>query len=122
MFVIGQSGQVTSLRGKAPSDFFCGHFYKLPRNMTQQSHLASGALKRGAAVKGKRALRVLSIAGWFCRLPSLEYGTDSVAPDVCLLARAAARALLAVIRVGVQNDSTRATTPGGPTGVGTVEQ
>jgi hypothetical protein len=33
---------------------------------------------------------VLSIDGWFCRLPSPASVADSVAPLVCLLARAAA--------------------------------
>src|SRR5215813_6047260 len=85
--------------------------------MTQQSHLASGALKRGGAVKGKRALRVLSIAGWFCRLPWPGFAADSVVPPNCHLARAAAQTLPAVRDEAAQNDTTLSTTPGGPAAV-----
>jgi len=58
---------------------------------------------------GMRAPRAPSIVDGFSLLPELLSVAGSVAPDICLLARAAARALLAVIRVGVQNESTLAT-------------
>jgi hypothetical protein len=71
--------------------------------MTMHPHLASVALKRNLAARGRRAPPWLSIVGWFCRLPWQESGADSVAPAVCHLALVAARALLAVIRVDAQN-------------------
>jgi len=33
MFVIGQSGQVTSSRSEAASECFCGHLHRLPRDL-----------------------------------------------------------------------------------------
>jgi hypothetical protein len=52
-----------------------------------------------------------SIVDGFCRLPSPEFAADSVAPQVCHPALAAARALLVVIGEDAQNDRKRATIP-----------
>jgi hypothetical protein len=118
--VMRQSRQVFFSPSEAPSKFFCWHLHPPPRNMALHPHLASVALKRKPATMGKRAPRASSIVDGFCRLPSQEYGADSVAPDVCLLARAAARASPATIREDGQNDSTLATIPNGPTAVVTA--
>src|SRR5258707_524878 len=81
-----------------------------------------GAFKRKPAARGKRAPREPSIVGWFCLLPWLESGADSVALPVCPLALVAARAPLAVLGEDAQSDSRRATTPDGPRGVGLAGQ
>jgi len=62
--------------------------------MTLLPHLPCVALKRKPSARDTRAPRVLSIVGWFCRRPWQGSGADSVALDVCHLARVAARALL----------------------------
>jgi|GEM_PF-1515227 hypothetical protein len=67
-------------------------FQQSPRDMRLHLPLASKPLKRKPLVMGKRAPRTLSIADGFCRLPSPEYAGGLVAPDVCPLALAAARA------------------------------
>src|SRR6266699_6159144 len=112
-FVIGQSRQITSSRGEAPSEFFCWRLHRLPLDMTLLPHQACKALKRKLAAMGKRAPRARSTVGWFCRLPSQAYGAGSVAPPVCHLALVASRAPLGVIGEDAQNDSRRATTRGG---------
>ena len=60
--------------------------------MTLHPHLTAMPLKRIPLARGKRALRALSIVGWFFPLPSQEYDADSVAPVACLLVLAAVRA------------------------------
>ncbi len=120
-FVIGQSGQTFSSRSEAPSNILCGHSYPPASDMALQPPLDLEALKRKPAARGVRAPRVLSIAGWFCRLPWLVSVADSVVPEVCPLALEAVPAPFVVIGGGARNDSTHATTPGGPTGVGTAE-
>ncbi len=65
------------------------------------------------AAKDNRALLVLSTVGWFFPLPSLGYVAGIVAPEVCHLVLAAARALPAAMHGDVQNDSTLATILGG---------
>src|SRR6266566_5926091 len=39
MFVIGQTGQATSFRGEAPSEYFCWHLHRFPRDMTLLPHV-----------------------------------------------------------------------------------
>jgi hypothetical protein len=117
MFVLEQSGLTTSSRGEAASECFCWHLSQLPRNMTQQSHLATVALKRKPVAMGKRAPRAPPIVEWFCQRPWPESVADSVALLVCRIALVAARAPLAVLGEGAQHDSKPATTPGGPEGV-----
>jgi len=51
---------------------------------------------------------MLSIVGWFSRLPSPEFAADSVAPPACPLACAAERALFVGMREDAQNGSTHA--------------
>jgi hypothetical protein len=109
-----QSRQAFFSWSQAPSNFFCEHLHHSPGDMTLHPHLASVALKRNLAARGRRAPPWLSIVGWFCRLPWQVSVADSVAPAVCHLARVAARALLAVIRVDAQNGSRHATIPDGP--------
>ena len=70
---------------------------------------------------GMRAPRAPSIVDGFCRLPSLVFAADSVAPPACPLARAAERALFAGMREDAQNDSMHATILNGPAGVETAE-
>src|SRR5262245_37834767 len=89
--------------------------------MAIQPPLDSEALKCKPAARGIRAPRGLSIGDEFCRLPSLGSADGSVAPDVCPLVLAAARASPAVLREDVQSDNTRATTPDGRATVGTAE-
>jgi hypothetical protein len=89
--------------------FFCWHLHRPPHDMTLQPHLASVALKRKPAARGKRAPRAPSIVGWFCRLPELPYAVDSVAPDVCHLFLEAARALPGARHGDAQNDRKLAT-------------
>ena len=118
---VRQSRQAFSSQSEAPSECFCWHLHPSPRDMTLHPPLALVPLKRKPAAMGKRAPRAPSIVGWFSLLPSLGYAVGSVAPDVCPLVLEAARALPAAIREDAQNGSTRATTPDGPTGMGTAE-
>ena len=83
---------------------------------------ALNRLNRGPAAGENRELPPQSIVGSFCLQPRLEFVVDSVAPDGCPLALAAAQASLAARYEGGQNDSTRATTRDRPRGVGTAEQ
>ena len=67
-------------------------------------------LRHTAPAAGEnRALPVRSILGWVSPLPELQYAGDSVGPPRCHLARAAARALLAVIGVEAQHGRRLAT-------------
>jgi len=70
---------------------------------------------------GKRAPRKPSIVGWFSRLPSPVFAACNVAPPICPLVLAAARASPAAMRVDEQNGSRRATTPDGQAGVEIAE-
>jgi hypothetical protein len=88
--------------------------------MTLHSHLALVPLKRKSAAMGMRAPRAPSIVDVFSLLPSLVSVAGSVAPEDCHLALVAARALLAAIREGAQNDNTLATIPDELTGVETA--
>ncbi len=63
---------------------------------------------------------MLSIVDGFSQQPSLEFAGGLVAPILCPLALAAARASPAAIGEDAQNDSTRATTPDERAGVGTA--
>ena len=65
-----------------------------------------------------RALPVRSILGWVSPLPELQYAGDSVGPPRCHLARAAARALLAVLGVEAQHGRRLATIQDGRRDVG----
>jgi hypothetical protein len=69
------------------------------------------------AAEDDKGLPALSIVGSFFPLPSLECVDGSVAPRVCPLVLAAARAPLGVIREDAQSDSSLATTPGEPAAV-----
>jgi hypothetical protein len=62
-----------------------------------------------------------SIVGSFSLPPWLEYAAGSVEPPFCHLVLEAAQVPLAVLHEGVQNDSTRATTPDGPADVENAE-
>jgi hypothetical protein len=73
------------------------------------------------AAGDNRELPPLSTVGWFSPLPLLGYAGDNVVPDVCPLVLVAARVPLAVLHGDEQSDSTLATIPGGPAGVGTAE-
>jgi hypothetical protein len=110
------------LPGEAPSEFFCWHLHWLPRDMTLQALLASVAFKQKPTAMGMRVPRVPSIVDVFSRLPLPEFAADNVAPPVCHLALAAARAPLGVIREDAQNVSLHATTPDGPEAVRPVEK
>ena len=77
-------------------------------------------LKRKWTAMATRAPRAPSIVDGFSRLPSLEFVAGSVAPIICLLALAAARASPAAIGEDAQSDSTLATTPDGRAGVETA--
>src|SRR5258708_1051538 len=119
-FVMRQSRQAFSSRNEAPCECFCYHLHPSPRDMTLQPPLASVALKRIPAARGKRAPRARSIAGGFYRRPSLESVADSVALEVCHLALVAARAPLGVLDEDAQSDSRRATILPVPAGVETA--
>jgi hypothetical protein len=73
------------------------------------------------SVMEETALPALSTVGWFFPLPWLVSAVDSVAPEVCPLALEAAPAPFVVIDEDARNDSTHATTPREPAGVGTAE-
>src|SRR5258706_16445809 len=90
--------------------------------MIQHPLLASMPLKRERTARGARAPRASSSVDGFCQQPSPEFAADSVVPPICHLARAAAQTLLAVIGEAAQNDTTLATTPGGPAAVEPVER
>jgi hypothetical protein len=66
------------------------------------------------AAKDNRTLLVLSTVGWFFPLPELRYIAGSVAPEVCPLVLAAARALPTAMHRDARNDRTLATTQDGP--------
>ncbi len=117
-----QSRQAFFPQREAPCECFCCHMHQSPRRMTMHPHLAAMPLKRTPLARGKRALRALSIVGWFSPLPWLESGANSVALPVCHLALVAARAPLAALGEDAQSDSTLATTPDGPRGVGHAGQ
>ncbi len=121
-FVMGQSRQITSSRGEAPSECFCWRLHRLPHDMALLPQQACKALKRKPMAMGMRAPPAPSIVGGFCQLPSQAYGAGSVAPPVCHLALVAARALLAVIGEDAQSDSKHATTRDGPEAVKPVEK
>jgi hypothetical protein len=114
VFIMRQSRQAFFSWSQAPSNFFCEHLHHSPGDMTLHPHLASVALKRNLAARGRRAPPWLSIVGWFCRLPWQVSGADSVAPAVCHLALVAARAPPAVSGEDAQSDSKHATIPDGP--------
>jgi hypothetical protein len=116
-FVSGQSGQTFSSRSEAPSDIFCGHLQRLVGGMTMQPALATMALKRKPKARGTRVHPLLSPVGSFSLLPELRSATESVAPPACPLARAAAGALPAALRVVAPHGNRRATTADGPAGV-----
>ncbi len=78
-------------------------------------------LKHTPLARGTRAPRLSSIVDGFSPLPSLEYAAGSAVPDVCLLVLAAAQAPLATRHGDEQNDTRRATTPGGPAAAETPE-
>src|SRR5690348_9501805 len=88
--------------------------------MTDLPHLVCKALKWKLAAMGKQAPRALSIAGWFCRRPSLVYVVGSVEPGVCHYVREAARGSPVARHGDGQNGSRRATTRDGPAGVETA--
>jgi hypothetical protein len=120
MFIIGQSGQVTSSHGEASSECFCWPLYRLPRDITLLPHQACVALKRKLAARGRRAPPAPSIVDGFCQLPWLECVAGSVAPPSCHLVREAAGVLSAARREDEQNDRKLATTPDGPADVETA--
>src|SRR5258708_40065918 len=115
-----QSRLVCSCRREAPSEVFWGNFTHLLRH-DPVTHLASSALKRKPLARGKRAPRAPSIVDGFCRLPWLVSAADSIASEVCPLVLVAVPAPLVVIGGAAQNDNKRATTRGGPAGVGIAE-
>jgi hypothetical protein len=73
-----------------------------------------------SAAGDSKGLRLQSFVGWFSPLPSLVSVADTVAPEVCHLALAAAGAQLAAMHGDAQNASRHATTRGELTGVGTA--
>src|SRR5215471_6812698 len=89
--------------------------------MTLHPPLASIPLKRTPLARGKRAPRKLSIVDVFSQLPSQGSVAGSVVPPICHRALVAARTPLAVSGEDARNDSTHATTPREPAGVGTAE-
>ena len=72
------------------------------------------------AIRDGIALPAPSIAGWFSRLPWLEYAGGLVEPPSCHLVLGAAQVPLAVLHEGVRNGSRLATIPDGPIGVETA--
>src|SRR5215471_2527544 len=89
--------------------------------MTLHPHPALEPFKRIQAARGRRAPRVPSIVGSFCRLPSLVSFAGSVGLEACHLALAAAQASRATIREDAQNDNKPATTRDWPAAVETAE-
>src|SRR5205085_5245236 len=73
------------------------------------------------SVRDKTALLARSTVGSFFLLPELSYAAGTVAPQDYHPARAAARVPLAARHGGAQNGNKRATTRGGPAGVGRAE-
>jgi hypothetical protein len=118
--VIWQSRQAFSSQSEAPSECFCGHFHRSPRDMILHPHLAWMPLKQKPAARGTRAPRLPSIVGWFCRLPEPSSVVGTVAPEGYPLVLVAARAPLAALCGDARNDSRRATTRGGPIDVETA--
>jgi hypothetical protein len=97
--------------------FLCFHLHSCVQCRFAGRLLASFMLKflhMAPAAKDNRALLVLSTVGWFFPLPELRYAAGSVAPEVCYLVLAAARALPAAMRGDAQNESKLATIAGGP--------
>jgi hypothetical protein len=90
--VIWQSRQAFSSQSEAPSECFCGHFHRSPRDMILHPHLAWMPLKQKPAARGTRAPRLSSIVGSFFLLPSPAFVAGSVVPSTCPLARTAVRA------------------------------
>src|SRR5215472_6662459 len=88
--------------------------------MIQHSHLASSALMRKPASRGKRAPRAPSIVGWFSPQPWLESVAGTIAPDVCHLVRAAAPVSPSALREDEQSGNRLATIPDWPEAVETV--
>src|SRR6266567_5531247 len=68
-------------------------------------------LKRKWTAMGTRAPHMLSIVDGFSQQPSLEFAAGSVAPIICLLALARARASPAASGEDAQSGNRRATTP-----------
>jgi len=120
-FVIGQSGQATSSWREAPCECCCRPFHPSACDMARHPQQAFLALKREPVAMGTRALRAPSTVGWFCWLPELSSGAESVAPNVCLLALVAAREPRAASGEDAQNGSTRATIPDCPAAVRNAE-
>src|SRR5215470_3287721 len=73
-----------------------------------------------SAIRDGTALPVPSIVGPFSPPPELPYVDDSVAMPVCPRVLVAGPVSLAAQHGGVQNDSRRATTPGGQAGMRTA--
>ena len=113
--------RVCSSRSKAPSECFCEHIHPSASDMTLLPQRAFLALKRKPLARGTTAPRAPSIVDGFCRRPWLVSAADSVASEVCLLVLVAVTAPLIVIGGAAQNDNMRATTRGGPAGVGIAE-
>src|SRR5947209_19643874 len=78
------------------------------------------ALKRNPLARDKRAPHMPSIVDGFSLLPWQGYVAGSVAPIICPLVLAAARASPAALGEDTQNDSRRAIIRGGLTSVGTA--
>jgi len=119
--VMKKSREACSSQSEAPFELYCQHLHSPPHDMTPHLHLISLTLKRKSATMDTRALREPSIVDWSSLLPSQESVVDSVVPDVCHLALAAARELPAALREDGQNGSTLATIPDGLAAVELVE-
>ena len=91
--MIWQSRETFTSPSEPASECFCEHLHQTPCDFTLYPPLALAPLKRKSVPRGTRAPRALSIVGWFSQQPSLASVADSVAPDVCPLVLAAARAL-----------------------------
>jgi hypothetical protein len=74
------------------------------------------------AIRDSTELPAQSIVGSFSLPPWLESAAGSVEPSFCHLVLEAVQVPLAVLHEGVQNDSTRATTPDGTADVETAEK
>jgi hypothetical protein len=79
--VMSRPRQAFSSQSEAPSECFCGHLHRSPRDMILHPDLAWMPLKRKPAARGTRAPRLPSIVGWLCRLPSPASVVGTVAPD-----------------------------------------
>ncbi len=112
------SGMVPDPDG--PHACHCFHLHQaIPCQITERllMSLTLTCSSVAPAAKDSTRLRVLTTVGGFCQLPSLECVAGSVAPRVCPLVLAAARAPLGVIREDAQSDSSLATIPGEPAAV-----